>query len=270
MELIIKDDKVTNKDEMVQQTIKEFGEYLTDVDGDVEKALTAGDAVDDDGHDMSPAVRKALGLAETATEDDVLKALAKRDLELEIAKVGMDASELDFHNKLPESEQTAFRGMSKADRATKISKRDDIPEDIPQAPRGSRGREEATCCAWEKGCAGYFSKRAVDAGLPESDGELVFKAYAGDPAALDGLLERLKSANAAAKEGGVFKEFGASGASGPQNAVDELKAKAAELRKADPKLTPSQAFAKAYIDPANAKLAARERSENRPNLVVAS
>ena len=44
------------------------------------------------------------------------------------------------------------------------------------------------------------------------------------------------------------------------NAFDALKAKAAELRKAKPELTESQAFAKVYEDPANRALAAAERS----------
>ena len=41
------------------------------------------------------------------------------------------------------------------------------------------------------------------------------------------------------------------------NALDALKAKAAELRKAKPELAESQAFAKVYTDPANRALAAR-------------
>ena len=47
------------------------------------------------------------------------------------------------------------------------------------------------------------------------------------------------------------------------NALDALKAKAAELRKANPALTKSQAFAKVYGDPANRALAAAERQSAR-------
>ena len=50
------------------------------------------------------------------------------------------------------------------------------------------------------------------------------------------------------------------------NALDALKVKAAELRKANPSLSESQAFAKVYQDPANAKLAAAERSASRAAL----
>jgi len=48
------------------------------------------------------------------------------------------------------------------------------------------------------------------------------------------------------------------------DAMDALTAKAAELRRGDPSLTAEMAFSKAYSDPANRKLAARERRANRP------
>jgi hypothetical protein len=48
------------------------------------------------------------------------------------------------------------------------------------------------------------------------------------------------------------------------NAYDALMAKAAELRQADGSLTEAQAFAKVYTDPANARLAQKERLQNRP------
>jgi hypothetical protein len=59
--------------------------------------------------------------------------------------------------------------------------------------------------------------------------------------------------------------YGAS-ASGPRPAFDAVTAKAVELRKADPKLSQAQAFAKAYAD--NPELRERERSERRRALGV--
>ena len=50
------------------------------------------------------------------------------------------------------------------------------------------------------------------------------------------------------------------------NALDALKAKAAELRKAKPELTESQAFSKVYSDPANRALANAERQSARAAL----
>jgi hypothetical protein len=48
------------------------------------------------------------------------------------------------------------------------------------------------------------------------------------------------------------------------SAYDALQAKAAEARKADPKLTQAQAFAKVYEDPSNVEIVKRERADNRP------
>ena len=48
------------------------------------------------------------------------------------------------------------------------------------------------------------------------------------------------------------------------DAMDELHAKANELRKRLPHLSPEQCFAKVYEDPANRRLAMRERRRNSP------
>ena len=48
------------------------------------------------------------------------------------------------------------------------------------------------------------------------------------------------------------------------DALDELNELAAEERRRNPKLSKAQAFTKVYVDPANAKLAQRERRVNRP------
>jgi hypothetical protein len=49
-----------------------------------------------------------------------------------------------------------------------------------------------------------------------------------------------------------------------RSALEALNELAAEERRRNPKLTKAQAFAKAYQDPANARLAQRERQQNRP------
>jgi hypothetical protein len=111
-----------------------------------------------------------------------------------------------------------------------------------------------------------FTKRAVEIGLGESHGATIQKAYAGDKAAIDTLLGIIKGAGEQARTAGIFKEFGSSTgtAVGDDSAHAQLTAKAAELRKSDPKLSEAQAFAKVYQDPANVALAKRERAENRP------
>jgi hypothetical protein len=49
-------------------------------------------------------------------------------------------------------------------------------------------------------------------------------------------------------------------------AMDVLTAKAAELRREDPSLTPEMAFSKVFLDPANRSLAAAERAASRAAL----
>lgn len=51
----------------------------------------------------------------------------------------------------------------------------------------------------------------------------------------------------------------------PEDALAQLQALAERLRASSPALSKAQAFAKVFQDPANAALAARERSENRPS-----
>jgi hypothetical protein len=49
------------------------------------------------------------------------------------------------------------------------------------------------------------------------------------------------------------------------DALKQLTAMAERLRRDAPEMTPEQAFATVYSDPANAALAARERRQNRPS-----
>jgi hypothetical protein len=49
-----------------------------------------------------------------------------------------------------------------------------------------------------------------------------------------------------------------------EDALAELETLAAEVRRRCPQLSKAQAFTKVYTDPANAKLAQRERAANRP------
>jgi hypothetical protein len=66
----------------------------------------------------------------------------------------------------------------------------------------------------------------------------------------------------------ILKGFGTAGpvreAVAGGSAYEALMAKADELRKREPQLSREQSFLKAFQDPVNRELAARERSENRP------
>ncbi|MBZ4283902.1 hypothetical protein LAJ55_13920, partial [Streptococcus pneumoniae] len=83
----------------------------------------------------------------------------------------------------------------------------------------------------------------------DGDGELIRKAYSGDKEAQTAWTARLVEVNKALKAqadtGGLFSTFGSSqpGAANG-NAYQTLMTKAEELRKADSKLSPQQAFTK--------------------------
>lgn len=119
-----------------------------------------------------------------------------------------------------------------------------------------------------------FEGRAEAIGLDKKDGEVMRKAYAGDKesqVALDKRLAEVAKANSEqAKTAALFNEFGSSVNKGG-DAHQQLVAKAEEIRKAEPKLTEAQAFAKAYKDPANAAIVAaskREEMTKRANLAI--
>jgi hypothetical protein len=248
------------------------------------KTVAPGNGAEDEDTEpqMSTAVKKALGLADSATEEEVLKVvtklaktelsdkdkeIAKLALENEILKADMSDDEKKHHDALPDdAARKAFRTLPKDDRAKLVKKAE--PEVSPELKKVQdenadlKKRLEAVETDRE---IAKFAKRAEDMGLPATQGEVLRKAVAGakDPAAVEAIIKMLSDNIALANEGGVFKEFGsAQGKTG--DALDQLNAKAEELRKKDPKLTSEQAFVKVYADPANAKLVREERNANRP------
>ena len=177
---------------------------------------------------------------------------------------------------MKQDEKDKFTDMEPADRDAHMA-RHPVPEDTEKTVAAAVAKALASnpeVVALRKRAADLeavnalvtFTKQAADLGIGDAHGVTLQKAYAGDKASIDTLAGLLKAANMQAKEAGIFKEFG----SGSGNldvgssAHDQMLAKAAELRKADPKLTEAQAYAKAYSDPANVALAKRERAENRP------
>jgi hypothetical protein len=110
-------------------------------------------------------------------------------------------------------------------------------------------------------------------GLKEEDGETMRKAYSGDVEAqkvLDGKIAALNKQIAELdKTGKVFDEFGTTKGKDGASAYDQFVAKAADLRKVEPKLSPEQAFTKVFTDPANRELADQhKREEMRKKLTV--
>jgi hypothetical protein len=283
------DDETVDKAELIDRTVDEFTAHIAELSADLTKALSGGDPDAPEEIEMSLELKKALGLPENATAEQITAAVTKltgaaekakddeiaklrkesADLKAALVKAEMTEEERAHHDKLEdEDDKKKFRNAEHAERREMMRKRDRDPEllELAKAVAEKEALAKRVAQLEEDKALAEFTKEAVDAGLPESEGKtwMLMAKNAKTPeekAAVAKLKTHLKSAIAAAKEGGLFKEFGATGRTEELTPYDELVAKAAELRKIDPKLTEAQAFAKVYQDPANKKLAQRERQE---------
>lgn len=279
------------KGDAMTKTFEQFAEHL--------KTNLTAVAVDKKESDMDIKVlAKALGLADNATEAEVTSAIAKsvatsaalavtvtklqKDLEIEKADYTdaeeaylrkeslYDAEEdekpeLSDDEKKRRSRKKAFRLANHTERANIMkSAEPPLPAHIQKVMDEIAVLKEQNARLMQSVGLEGFKKQATENGLPETEAETLQKAYGGDKTAIDKLLGFAKSAIAAARVGGVFKEFGSSTGSITDDPYDALVAKAEELRKHDPKLTPAAAFAKVYEDPSNIELVRKERDKNRP------
>jgi len=271
--------KTADKGALLEQTFDQFSDHLG---SEVTKALAAGSASTSEMElDMNP-IKKALGLPDSATDAEVQaaivkaladakaagEAVAKMTIDLAISKAAMSDDEKAYHDGLKDDDAKAtFRSASKEDRKSKMSKRDELPEHIRKQLADADDMRKRLAALEDKDATESISKRLADIGIATEHVDTVKKAYTGDKSAVDKLIDLVKAAYAQVKAAGLFKEIGDGRDNGGKanSAYDELVAKADELRKKETSLTKEQAFAKVYADPANADLAKRERSENRPS-----
>lgn len=271
--------KTADKGALLEKTFDQFSDHLG---SEVTKALAAGSASTSEMElDMNP-IKKALGLPDSATDAEVQaaivkalaaakeagEAIAKMTIDLAIAKAAMGDDEKAYHDGLKDDDAKAsFRSASKEDRKGKMAKRDELPEHIRKQLADADDMRKRLAALEDKDATESISKRLADIGIATEHVETVKKAYAGDKSAVDKLIDLVKAAYAQVKAAGLFKEVGDGRDNGGKghSAYDELVTKADELRKKETSLTKEQAFAKVYADPANADLARRERSENRPS-----
>lgn len=271
---IVDDPSVADRGALIDETIKQFSEHVEET---LEKTLSGGEPGElSQDETMSAALKKALGLADTATEADLLSAVAKKDeelkkrgadlaqrnTELDIAKAAMSDDESKYHDSLnSDDEKKKFRGMTRAERAKEMKKVEaPLPDHIVKALADVEALKKSNADLQRDRDIAIFSKRASDIGLGEAHGELLMKAHAGDKAAVAKLEDAIKGLNEQIATGKLFSEFGTS-AGGAVDAVAEVTAKAEEIRKADPKLTIEKARAKVVEDPANRELVKRYNSE---------
>lgn len=283
------DDETVDKAAMLDRTVDEFTAHMAELSADLTKALSGGSPDAPEEIEMSAELKKALGLPADATADQITAAVAKltgaaekakddeiaklrkeaADLKARLEKAEMTEEERAHHDGLEDDEAKAkFRRAEHAERREMMRKRggDALVESLELAKVQSEKEALAKRVAQLEDDAqlALFTKRVEAMGLPASKGKAFMTMCKNaktpeEKAAVEEFEKDMTSAIAAAKEGGVFKEFGANGRDVVMTPYEELVAKATELRKTQPQLTEAQAFAKVYADPANKKLVQAER-----------
>ncbi len=254
VESIVADDSVTDRGAMIQQSLDEFCAYIAQLvpsdsanagTPDVQAALPAPAANAETP--TTDAMKKALGLPATATGAEMLKALkaltAQRDTPIEDGEA-FEAADGSIIYKSKVGDETF--ALLKAQNA----------EIAKQAAELAK-RDEAEAIA-------RFEKRATDLGFEPQFGATLRKAYGGDVAAQTKIERRIAGLNRQIEEGALFMSFGKSGPK-EGSAESEFVAKVEAARKADPKLTHAQAYARTYKAKENADLVRRMTAEQRGN-----
>jgi len=261
IESIMGDDSITDKGAMIQQSLDEFSAYVGQlVPSDSANASAQGlqatlpAPAANAENPTTQALKKALGLPATATGAEMLetvetltKADNKRSGDDDIAKmlaVG-DAFEAQdgsivFKSKVGDETFAILKAQNTeiAKQAAELAKRDEA---------------EATA---------KFEKRATDLGFEPQFGATMRKAYGGDAAAQTKVEKRIAGLNRQIEEGALFISFGKSNPK-EGSAESEFLGKVEAARKADPKLTHAQAYARIYKAKENADLIKRMTAEQR-------
>jgi len=229
------------------------------------EALGATDMLPDDWQKrqesemaLSAEMQKALDDAVKTATASMQETINKQAAELQVLKLTDAENAHCSDEKMTEDQRKAFAAKTPEERAAAMKKRADQNVDpvavavakalapMQEQLTDLQKRNQALQAEADKVT---FEKRAHEMGLRKDDGEMVRKAFSGDVDAQTALAKRIKEISTALSEtqraAGIFKELGSTGGDGNTGPDDELKAKAAELRKADPKLSDAQAYSKA-------------------------
>ena len=298
---ILSDDSVPDKQAALSETFGQFQEHVQGIVPEgVENAMAAAGliaagfkinsqgAIGKGDHVMTEEEKKAAekekaradkaeldkaeaekALAtEKAARATAESALAKALGDIAVLKMSADHKKYMEDSDMKGDEKDAFTAKSPAERddhikANPVEKR--WPAAVQEALAKAARDSETLADLRKKDELTVFSKRAAEIGLPESMAETMMKAHAGDKDALKALENVIKGLNNQIATGKLFSEFGsAQGGAGGGSAMEQLQAKASELRKADPKLSEAAAFSKVYEDRANAELVQLYKRENPP------
>lgn len=226
--------------------------------------------LDDDGQKFVTDLEKSAD--DTRTENDTLKAEAtKKDEEIEAlkAKVAKPEDELDENGKkkkkpnpfgkeaLPEDAREYVEGIEKAAKDA-AAETDELKKKNENQEKRIAKMEDETLT---KAMGDFVDTVSFAVAKDDRDAEIeVLKSLEGD--ALERYQKGLQRQHEGMKASKVFAEIGTGGDGEGATAHDQTTAKAVEIRKADPKLTKEQAYARALDE--NPELYAEHRAEQTP------
>jgi hypothetical protein len=258
---IMGDDSVAGKGAMIQQSLDEFCEYIGQlVPSDSTNALAQGlqatlPAPAANAENPTPqALKKALGLPATATGAEMLDTIEALTKATKADERGGDVAKMLTAGDAFEAADGAIVFKSKVGNETFAILKAQNAEIAKQAGElAKRDETEATA---------KFEKRAADLGFEPSFGATLRKANGGDAATQTKVEKRIAGLNHQIEEGALFMSFGKSSPK-EGSAESEFLAKVDAARKADPKLTHAQAYARIYKSRDNAALIQRMTAEQR-------
>jgi predicted RNase H-like HicB family nuclease len=177
------------------------------------------------------------------------------------ASAAPDADATAVDTATPVVEETAMNTETKTTEAVSKAEAPALPEDVIRKLAEAEDLRKRVDALEDEREAAIFAKRAADLGLSPNLAHPLRVVRKADPAAADTIEAAFKALTAQVNASSLFGELGTSGATGAATALDELMAKAADIRKAAPALTEAQAFDKASMD--YPELMKRHRQEQR-------
>jgi hypothetical protein len=255
---ILADAAVSDKAAAISKSLAEFRTHLGgEVPGQIEKAMrdvaVAAGVIEKDDLPM-PTIEELVASVAALTKrlEDTEGELAKAKKKLPPDPDGDAQADADEKKKADKEKADAMKKALEAGQSVELTKALAETADLQKRLAVFEAEREVNT----------MKRRAIEIGVPETQAELLLKARQGDPTSFDAVLDIIKAANAQARAGGVFKEFGSAGGGvSGAGARGEVEALAQTLVKADPKL--SIIAARVAVRKQHPDIAQRERDEER-------
>lgn len=226
---------------------------------------------------MLKELAKALGLPETATEAEVTKAVADGIAKSATAAAALTKAQEDLAATTaalekatkkppmePDADDEVAKGLAFKTSDGVVIRKAKVGDEVFLVLKAQNDQlvkvNEDLAKAKDDAANVDFAKRATDIGFGADFAPTLRKAYGGDAVAQAEIEKRIVGLQKQAEAGGLFSNFGKNSPK-TGSAEEELMAKVAEIKKADPKLKPAQAYTKAYTDPENADIVKRIKEE---------